>query len=338
MELDPQDPTYGEAVKALAQQEAELDQADKATTQAASATTEAPARATGEEKDQSQSPKTDSVVKDGAAAAEEPKTEKTTEKQPEKSAEPDDKAKSKYAQSQERRDKSWKALNEEKAAFTKQQEQLKADRDALVIERKKLEGERQKLSQPKHTPEEVEFTAKAWEREAEALEAQGKYEEADEKRLLAKQAKAWAGELRANPPKPSQTDQEAQAEYDKLQKQWWSKAVIDFPALGKEASPEAVMLKGLVEANPHILKDPEGLYWAGRLAVAETSAATVPKMEKELGELRAKVKDLNEKLAVSGDSIQLAGGLGKAKSPSEMSDEELEASIRSDIEAREPHY
>lgn len=288
------DPSLGEAMAALA--ELEKSTTPEPTSQPESGSmTDAEAHAGDSEGEEVQSSEPDS--KSGASATED------KAKPAEQGTKPVETGKdqSKFAKNQARLEGGWKQLNERKAEFEKQQAEIKRQQESLEQAKREFETTRQKSTQPKYKPEDYEQAAQNWEKEADSLEAEGRFEEADKKRVMVEQARERAKDLRANPPPAPKTDAQAEVEFRAAQKEWWSKAAIDFPSVVKDGSPEKEALTALVKSEPAVLNDPKGMYYAARLVCAETSAARVPAMEKELGDLRAKVQALNERMAIPGD-------------------------------------
>ena len=353
------DPTLGEAMSALAEMEAaEQGQTpspgDSTQQTPDSATTGERAPETGEA--QAQTPETKPAA-DAPAAEAKAKTESQTEPKPgeQKPAAKDKQQQeqpkqSKFAQNQARLEGGWKTLNERKAQLEKAEQTFKEREAELARREKSLQAERQKASQPKYKPEDYEAAGTQWEREAATLEAQakkleaeGKFEEADKarelaagKKVQAKQAKDYAGHIRANPPAPAKTDEQAEAEFRAQQKEWWGKAAVDFPNVAKAGTPEAEALKALIKSEPAVVNDPKGMYYAARLVTAETSSARVPALEKELGELRAKVKELGGKLAVPADgAVARPGGEMPFNQKSEAEQEAELFRMAEEIDARQ---
>lgn len=248
--------------------------------------------------------------KDGAPSTEESTVKPVTEPGKEKAAEP-----SKYEKAQLRFKKSWDDLNAEKADVRNRAASLEQREKELAQKETALKEQAAKAAQPKHKPEDYEQHAQRELAIAAKLEEAGDFDGAAEKRAWAKKANEYAKELRANPPKPPETDKEAKTRDDAARKEWWGKAAVDFPETAKPGSPQSNSLKALIESEPGVLNDPKGMYYAARLVNAESSAARVPELSKELDGLRAKVKELEQKLQIPNDGAanQLGGEVGFAQ-------------------------
>lgn len=272
---------------------------------AAAATNTAPAGSKGNETSDSPTPKLDQ----GAPATTDQTSSTTTTTDPKSKdagqTTTDDPNKSKFAKNQERQQKTWAQINAEKEALAKEKEAIKREREDFAKAQQEFKDAQAKAAKPKYTAQQYADFAKTAEAEAERLEAAQEYEKADEKRVLAKKAREYAEELRRNPPQADPSEAQKTEQFKALQKEWHTKAAIDFPEATKPGTPENNRVLELVKAEPSVLNDPKGIYYAHRLAVAEhkaeTLAASVPAKDKELGELRAKVKELEGKLTVPGD-------------------------------------
>ena len=231
--------------------------------------------------------------------AEQPKDDKAKADKPEPS---------RYEKARLRQEKSWQELNLQKAEFKSQQE-------SLAKERAQLEQERQAMAKAKPS-----FSPEQYEEAAKRFEEQGKFD-------LADAAREKAAELRKNPPAAvaarDQAQQQAKAQaLEATRKEWWSKAAIDFPAVAKDGTPEAGALKAFVKAEPEILESPKALYYAAQMVTAQSTAARVPELEKELGALRAKVKEYERLTAPSGP-----GSPAKLGEPGNASDSQQLAEL-----------
>lgn len=334
-DVEPNDPTVPELAAALAKAEAEESaeaQRQGAASQPApdSATPEQPRAAQGE---------TEQVDSTISKPGDTPNAD-DPQKKPEAQKPADSPAagkESEYRKSQVRLEGGWKKLNESKTELQKQQEQLKAQQEEFAKEKREFEAQRQKSSQPGYTPEQWDEAARQWRAEADQLEEAGKFEDADERRVLARKAEARGKELRENPPPPPKTDEKALADWKAQQKEWWTKAAVDFPDVQKADSPVAQKLKAIITPGAEgydpvlhkvIVDDPKGMYYVARLVTAETAAASVAAKDKELGELRAKVKELTEKYSIPGGGI--AASVPRQKADSDKSEEELEEELRAE--------
>lgn len=259
----------------------------------------------------------------------------------------DDKS-TKYAKDIARRDNSWKALNTEKETFAKAKESeiamLKQARAKFDADVQAFQQERT-LNTP--TPEKYDTfatkctnDAKIKLAEAITAENEGRIEDAeklrDEAKFLnrdAEAAKGSAEHLRKNPPA---NQQQIQAKFIDDQKQWIGKAVQDFPDFGKKDSElqkqAAESFKALTAANPLFSKIPDLIYYCVERASLQAAASKVPALDKELGELRTKVKDLE---ALTNPSP--SGGVSRqasAKSWDSMSADEQYETLRAEASQR----
>lgn len=265
---------------------------------------------------------------------------------------PGDKAKSKFSEDATRRDTSWKKLNEEKAAFKTQQDQIAAEKLAIQRERNQLAVDRAKANQ-KFTPEQYEQAATAktanlsalelqadgLESRAEKLEGDGKYAEAEKAKgqakalreqvvadkAAAKQMQDMATHLRANPDK---TLEQHKATLEQHKRHYITEASKKWPEFGVENSPfqqKCVQVLQTLKQRGYDANEHPSLYYdAARLVAAETAAVRVPGMEAELGQLRAKVKELELLTAPGGGS----GSVQRMPAKSAPTDADEETELR----------
>jgi chromosome segregation ATPase len=281
--------------------------------------------------------KTDTPADADTAAGKKPEADKAAEDKDnnleagkggdKKPADQTDKGKSAYAKSQERLEKTWDNVNKRKTELDTREQQV-AEKQRQLEQREEQFRRQTEESQTQYKPEDVEKAAgqkleraKALNERADGLEAKakkldddGKYQDAarlnDEAKKLRKQAnkeegnaedlKAHAEDLRKNPP-ASFAEREKKTEVQR--KEWTLKAAQDFPELGKQGSElqKAVgaALNQLWQTDRVLASHPQIIYHVTRLTAAETAAARVPALEKQLGELTAKVQDY-EKLTSPG--------------------------------------
>lgn len=198
--------------------------------------------------------------------------------------------KSRYQKAQERQQNSWAELNAGKDALKAEQNALRLDREEF--QRKTAEH------QAKVEKAEQEFSPEQYEAAAKDFEAKGKFD-------LAELAKSKADELRKNP--PAQREQKAAALVEGQKKEWALKAGVDFPEVARTNSPLQLRVAQLFKEEPDLKSHPKGIYVAARIASLEAAAASVSTLksqngvqEKELGQLRAKVKELEALTAPGG--------------------------------------
>jgi hypothetical protein len=245
------------------------------------------------------------------AQGQNPNTKDQTPNTKEEGQKVEDKS-SKFAKDAARRDTSWKALNAEKTQF-------QSDRAAFEAEREAFKAEREAATEETTvTPEKYKaFSANMQMRadhltaEADRLEKTGKYDEAEAKREEARdciadvrKANRMADELAKNPP-PGPTQR--QAKLDAAKREWTLKSAQDFPDLAKEGSEFQTAVGrnyADLKANaPAMYNDPKSIYFVTKLTAAEAASARVPAMEKELSQMKARVKEL-EALTSPGDAGQ----------------------------------
>lgn len=234
---------------------------------------------------------------------------------------------SQFSKDAVRRDTSWKALNAEKETLAKEQEQFKSQRDLFQREQQQFQQTKAK-SASKYTPEQYEQAAdgksaliESYNAQADGFEARAvKLEEAGQlleaqkatakagelreaamgEKASARKLKEYATHLRAN---PEPTLQQIAAKNAQALKDYTLKAAQKWPELVKDGSEfqkkVAEALNSLKSEGFDVNEYPQLMYTTARLVAAETTAASVPGMTKELGELRAKVKEL-EKLTSPG--------------------------------------
>ena len=287
------------------------------------------APATTETAESASQPKAD----EGTPATKEQPKPDSTKDQPPKPGDPKPAEPSKYEKAQQRIAKTWEEINREKELVRTTAESLK-QREATLKEREAQLAQREaKLTAPKYKPEDYEGHAAKLEAEAAKLEESGKYTEADRKRYDAEKAREYATELRKNPPKADPTEAQQAEQFKAQQKEWWGKAAVDFPAVIKEGTPERAALIQLLNTEPGIVNDPKGMYYASRLVTAETSAARVPQLARDLEAAQARVKELEQLTAVPNEGI-VTGAPGGPKSFEQMTPAEQLAQLEAEARAQ----
>jgi len=231
--------------------------------------------------------------------------------------------KSRYAKSQERLTRTWEAVNAEKTSLTAEKAKLETERAELARQRAEWDTIRQQAEQPQHPPEAYEQAAASKRQladhqmaQAARLEDNGKFDEAEALRkqsakneAIAEDLAEHADKLRRNPPA---TFREHAAQFEQSRKAWTLEAAKAYPELAKDGSAlqtgVARELSVLAKADPKLGAQPAMIYHVTKLVAAElraqqwqTEAARVPELVKELGGLKAKVKEL-EALTTPGSS------------------------------------
>jgi hypothetical protein len=265
---------------------------------------------------------TDSSPSDTLATADKPvATDKSQDKQETKPATETKETKaeaerSRYAKSQDRLAKTWDSVNAEKARIESERVKIEAERADFAKKQAEFEAIRKQAEQPQYTPDDYKNAAQQkraladhQRAEADRLENAGKFDDAEKLRktalkndALSEDLAEHAENLRRNPP---QGFQQKAAQYEQQKQAWTVEAAKAFPDLAKDGSPfqktVANHLQALAKQDPSLLANPSVIYHVARLTAAEAAAARVPVMEKELEQLKAKVKEY-ETLTAPGSS------------------------------------
>lgn len=265
--------------------------------------------------------KTETNESTGEAAPEaQAKTEeaKAGETKPGEAKQPDNR--SKYAKEVERRERSWKALNEQKAAHEAAYAKFKAEQDAFARQQAEWQERQKKEAGPSYTAEQCEESAKLHEQ-------QGEFK-------LAEMLRAEAKRLRENPPAkvapsgPQPLSEDAKASIEKVR--------TEFPEFTRPDSPEHAAFLQIAKERRDLLAVKDGPYLMAQhiklklQSEAHAQAASrVPLLEKELAELKAKLKEQESLLSISGGEGPAALPAGRSfndLSPDEM-ERELERTL-----------
>jgi len=232
----------------------------------------------------------------------------------------------------------WDAIKEAEKNFELQQQKK------IEAFNKEVAAFKAEQEATKPTPEKYElFAAKQLqlaeqkEQEADKADKNGDFDKAETLRDEAKFAKRDAQAayksaeyVRNNPPKTVQQNKE---QFVAQQKEWISKAAIDFPEFAKQNSSVQVsaaeLYKQMIQQHPEIENLPAVVYYCARIANAEAASARVPILTKELEETKSKLEELN--LMTNPTPV---GGVTKLpknnKSFEAMSSEEQFEALRSD--------
>jgi hypothetical protein len=193
----------------------------------------------------------------------------------------------KKAKEEDRKVKSWKALNEEKV-------QLKAEREAMEADRKELAELR-----ARHAKQKADTEAERYERIAEDFDAEGKEDAARLARNEAAKARTKvAQEMHAS--QAEQFKKGWQANYDKLAE--------TYPELHDEESILYKDVANLINKEPLLRSTPDGINKAVTFVRALHDAASAADLRKQLEANSKTIEELNQKLSLGGS---LPGGPGK---------------------------
>lgn len=256
----------------------------------------------------------------GAKAADDaPKPEEQPKAEGEQQQPQPEPAKSKFAKEQERREKTWKEINERKEADAKEREQREREYQERVKAQEAREREWQE-QHPEYTPEQYEAAAKQF-------EARGQLDMADAMREQAKAAQA-----RGVKPQGLVLTDGIKASFAQVAK--------EFPEFRDPKNPlHGSLLKMVMEERPELLRIKDGPYLAAqhlRLAAAHEAAtktaSEVPALRDENAKLKAKVEELTKLTSIHGNG-------GPAKLPDgsrngNLSIEEEGAALRRELAGR----
>ena len=271
------------------------------------------------------------VPQEGDPKKETPETQKVTSdksetKSPEKDAPQEDPKETKFVKAKkdaERRDRSWKALEEEKAQTRKREEELIAREKALQEKEEKLT---QKPSEDRSKV--LAEIAERYEKAAKDFEAEGKKEMAEACR---EKAKAIL-EVVENGKKDA-----AESKKKEFAKKWddnLAEEVKANPDLNDAKSPLYEGVRKILDQKPVLNTYPEGIKDAVAIAKLRIEHAKlsglVPGLQKELTEAKAKITELEKAVQIPG-----AGGTqrGSPKSFTDMSVDEQGQFLRQEAMA-----
>lgn len=288
-------------------------QPESQTQQAAS-----PAKVEGAKPDTQQ---TDTRSEADAKPSETQETSKQTETQTEEKG-------SAYKRSQDRLEKTWKAVNDRKVTLDTQESALKA-REAQLAQREQQLTEKAAKADRKFSPEQyeqaaqtkinglsqLEVQADGLQARAEKLEADGKYGEAERlkeqanalraqataDKVLAQRMREYAQHLRQN---PDPTAAQVQAKQQQALSHWTVEAAKAYPELAVKGSPFQVAvanaLQDAAKSGLDVNEHPMLMFHAAKMVALQTAAERVPGLEKESAKLKNRVKELEGLTSPSG--------------------------------------
>ena len=220
--------------------------------------------------------------------------EDTPEEAPEQPAEEkpetqeEEQPKSKYSRakkSQDRANKSWREVNEAKAALKREREELEAQKKAYQDSHEKsLEEIQQRTNTSRYSPEEYESIAQEFEDE-------GDHANAEAARKAAKQARQTATE---------QAQKKQQAEFVSKWDTNWKQATATHKDLNDQESELFRMVGQLLERKPVLTQYPEGITDAVEAASMYLKANRSSDLEKQVSDLKKQVAEYEEKLTLNG--------------------------------------
>ncbi len=196
--------------------------------------------------------------------------------------------KSKYSRakkSQDRANKSWREVNEAKAALKKEREELDAQKKAYQDgHEKSIEEIQQRTNTSRYSPEEYESIAQEFEDE-------GDHANAEAARKAAKQARQTATE---------QEQKKQQAEFVSKWDTNWKQATASHKDLNNQDSDLFKMVGQLLERKPVLTQYPEGITDAVEAASMYLKANRSSDLEKQVSDLKKQVAEYEEKLTLNG--------------------------------------
>ena len=209
------------------------------------------------------------------------------EEKPEETQE-EEQPKSKYSRakkSQDRANKSWREVNEAKAALKKEREELEAQKKAYQDSHEKsIEEIQQRTNTSRYSPEEYESIAQEFEDE-------GDHANAEAARKAAKQARQTATE---------QEQKKQQAEFVSKWDTNWKQATASHKDLNDQESDLFKMVGQLLERKPVLTQYPEGITDAVEAADMYLKANRSSDLEKQVSDLKKQVAEYEEKLTLNG--------------------------------------
>lgn len=218
---------------------------------------------------------------------EEAPEQQPAEEKPEETQE-EEQPKSKYSRakkSQDRANKSWREVNEAKAALKKEREELDAQKKAYQDgHEKSLEEIQQRTNTSRYSPEEYESIAQEFEDE-------GDHANAEAARKAAKQARQTATE---------QEQKKQQAEFVSKWDTNWKQATATHKDLNDQESELFKMVGQLLERKPVLTQYPEGITDAVEAADMYLKANRSSDLEKQVSDLKKQVAEYEEKLTLNG--------------------------------------
>lgn len=225
---------------------------------------------------------------------------------------------SKAQKEQERRDRSWKALEEEKAAFRAERAKAQQFESRPAPELKPAPG-------MEFTSKQLDTAAADFAKEARELKAEGDHAGAAENFALAEKARIAADQARKL--EMQHQGQQTQSQFAENWTRTMKATIEESPDLGNPESPYAKEVMGLFEKNPVFSYIPDGFRHAAQIAKWKMGSEKASALEEKVNELTAQLEAERERT-----QPYVANGAGQrfkgAKSFEQMTDAEQEAHLR----------
>lgn len=229
--------------------------------------------------------------------------------------------KTKAQKEEERRDKSWKKLQQERAEFLREKAEFEAS---------KLSQSQAQQNNPATNPESL---AKSYEDLAQQFEDAGEFANADESRRRAEALRRGIVGQQQMP----QTQNAGSVDNRQFMAAWSAnveRAKNDFPEMQDENSEFGKTVTALLRAPDSAAffsSRPDGAYVAAQLASLKMSALRVPALEKENAALKEEIKKLRQGMTLPDSGA--SGRAGAAQRFESLTLEQQEAILRRQAES-----
>lgn len=236
---------------------------------------------------------------------------------------------------QERRERSWKALNEQKEALRLEREtMLKEKAEALeraqAAERKAAEA-LAKSTQTEISAKEYDEAARDYKEDAKRLEARGEYEAADKLLQKARACERIAAQKRDEEKSIKENHEKLskEAEVEKFRKAWDEnlqkiKKMDEYKDLEDPRSPLGLETTRLIRDNPMLSAYPEGIRDAAMIAKWKMTAESLPGVLAKLAESEKKYSELASRMRIGPSGNPEPPKAAKAFEDMSMDDQEKE--------------
>tara|TARA_R100001463_G_scaffold4346_2_gene16459 strand:+ start:4408 stop:5358 length:951 start_codon:yes stop_codon:yes gene_type:complete len=213
--------------------------------------------------------------------------EQPGEEKPEETQE-EEQPKSKYSRAkkaQDRANKSWREVNEAKAALKKEREELDARKKAYE------DGHQQNLEEIQQRTNNSRFSPDEYESVAQEFEDEGDHANAEAARKAAQQARQAANE---------QQQKKQQADFVSKWDTNWKQATSAHKDLNDQDSELFKKVGQLLEKKPVLTQYPDGITDAVEAAAMYLRANRSSDLEKQVSDLKKQVAEYEEKLTLNG--------------------------------------